>query len=538
MKYKELKRFEQVLQVLTKHELGYLIQKKLNPKTSKLEKINEPQVLREIIEELGGTFVKLGQFLSLRPDLIPLKYCEELSKLQDRLNPFPFKDAKKMIEKSFGASIKKIFSSFNKKPIASASIGQVYEARLKTGLKVAIKVKRPKIEEIIKTDLEILTLIASEIKKLSYYQVADPEEIVSELKEYTLTELNYLHEANKILKFYESFKGTAIKIPMPITKFCSNDILVMEFINGEKLIDYMDKKVKIERRKEIVDEIVNAFFKQVFIDGFFHADPHPGNIFVLKKTKDSNKKIAFLDFGITGEITEEVKKGLLDLFLAMFDKDLEKIINAMSELHLIESDSQELDSQELRRDMREMLGPYYGLSLKQINVPKLFGQSLKVAKKHNVKVPKDYVLLGKSLITLESVCSILYPEFNMVESAKPFITQLMVNKLSPKEIVSKGIHKLLDTKNELEALPVLAKEYFENSLNEQKKIKELSEQLSNLENNMHKTQDKAILIGAGIILIFAAIILKDTPPMLGDYPVMASILIIVAIFIFLHSTKK
>lgn len=530
-KIKDFKRFEQVISVLTKHEVGYLLKKKFHSKNS--DALNEPIVLRQIIEELGGTFVKLGQFLSLRPDLIPIKYCEELSKLQDQMKPYPFADAKKLIEKAFDSDIKKIFSSFNKKPVACASIGQVYKAKLKTGLSVAIKVKRPGIDSLINTDLEILELIASEIKKISKYQVADPQGIISELKEYTLRELNYLHEAGKIEKFYESFKDTSIKIPLPISKFCTQDVLVMEFVEGEKLIDYMDKKVSITRRKEIVDEIVNAFFKQVFVDGFFHADPHPGNILVLKETEKSNKKIAFLDFGITGEITDEIKQSLLNLFLAMFDKDLEKIITAMGDLHLIDS-----ESPELRSDMREMLGPYYGLSLRQINVPKLFAQSLKVAKKHNVKVPRDYVLLGKSLITLESVCTILYPEFNMVESAKPFVTHMVLNRYSPKEFVSKSVHKILTAKNELELVPHMIKQYFDNSKNQQMELKELSSHLNELETHINKTQDRMVIVASALILLFGGIIMNDVPPFIAGFPAITSLLIIISIGLFIYSARK
>ena len=528
----EAKRFEQVFRTLMKYELGFLVKKGL-----KIEKtnpdINEPVIIRKIIEELGGSFVKLGQFLSLRPDLIPIKYCDEFAKLQDDVKPFSFEEAKKLIENSTGKSVKNIFSSFNKKVLASASIGQVYRAKLKNGDEVAVKVRRPGIEELMEADLDILTNIAKQSKKYLSYEIADPECIVEELRSYTVHELDYMHETMNVLKFYKSFKNTSVKIPKPYKELCSDKIVVMEFIEGVKLNNYLKKKAPLKKRKEIADEIINAFFKQVFIDGIFHADPHPGNILVLNKAKYPHKAIAFLDFGITGEVTEEVKNSLLHLFIALIDKDVEKIITAMSELHLVDA-----NSPDLRKDMKNMLGPYYGVSLNKINVPKLFIQSMKVAKKNNIKIPADYVLLGKAMITLESVCSVIYPEFNFVESAKPFIAGMATYNFSPRKLASKSYHRLISLKDTIEEIPKVAKQYLERSEQQEKYMKELNEHVEILDSQIKQMMDRLIMIGCAFILMLGGYFLKDYPPVIDGFPIVSTAFIIVGLIIILFAATS
>jgi len=526
--FNEAKRFEQVLKTLMKYELGFLLKKGL--KKNRSQDINEPVVLRKIIEELGGTFVKLGQFLSLRPDLIPQKYCDEFAKLQDDVKPFSFEKAKKIVEDSTERSIKGLFSSFSKKVLASASIGQVYHAKLKNGPEVAIKVRRPGIEELMEVDLDILTMIAKQVKKYMNYEITDPEGIIEELRSYTMHELNYMHETMKISRFYKSFKDTSVKIPRPFKELCSEKVIVMEFIEGMKLSNYLKKKAPIKKRKEIADEIINAFFKQVFIDGIFHADPHPGNILVLNRKKYPTQAVAFLDFGITGEITEEIKHALIDLFIALIDRDIEKIITAMSELHLVDA-----NSPELRRDMRDMLGPYYGVSLNKIDVPKLFIQSMKVAKKNNIKIPTDYVLLGKAMITLESVCSVIYPEFNFVESAKPFIAGMALNNFSPRKFASKSYHKILDLKETIEEIPKVAKQYVEMSEQQDKYMKELSEHVGVLDSQIKRMMDRMVMIGCAFILMLGGYFLRDYPPIIGGFPIVSTIFIAVGLIIVLFA---
>ena len=518
-KFRQLKRFEQAVQVLFKHELGYILSKA----TVKSRK-TEPETVRKIFEELGGSFVKLGQILSLRPDLIPVKYCEELSRLQDNVKPFPYEDAVKIIEQETGQKLKKTFSSFSKKPIASASIGQVHKARLRTGEDVAVKIMRRDIQKIMETDIEIMFFFAKIIKNHYGSDVFDAEEIVQAFKEYTESELNYLIEGQSIASFLKNFEGTSVKIPRPFLEHSSEKVLVLEYVEGQKLSEFIHENKNVESRKKIVDEIFNAFLKQVYIDGVFHADPHPGNILVLK---GGEKKIALLDFGITGRIDAKVKADLVKLFLAMIDKDIDGITNSMAALHLLKD-----ANEEVKKDMREMLGPYYGVSMDKVNLPKLFLQSINVAKKHKIKVPKDYVLLGKAIVTVESVCTVLDPKFNFVESAKPFITKIMTHEYSPRKFIGKGATKLMHAKSLAESVPGLISQYFREDEERNKRIEEMSQHLLRMEGRVDLMAQRFFLIVSATVLLVAGFLFGEYEPMFSGISIFSMIAFLMSFGMF------
>nr|MCK4930223.1 AarF/ABC1/UbiB kinase family protein [Nanoarchaeota archaeon] len=259
--FRGIKRFEQVLKVITKYELGHFLEKaKLKKRSFKLKKkMTRPIELRMILEELGGTFIKLGQLLSLRPDLIPKEYCDELSKLQDDIEPFSFEEVKHVIKAEFKKPINKLFKKFEKKPVATASIGQVHVARLKNNKKVAVKVMRPGIKALIHTDLEILEHLARLFKHHVKQNIVDPEEIFEEFKRYTENELDYLKEAYNIKRFYNNFKKERkIKIPRVYDKFTTHRVLTMEFVEGVEVRQILihPKKYKRFNRKKISELIV------------------------------------------------------------------------------------------------------------------------------------------------------------------------------------------------------------------------------------------------------------------------------------------
>ncbi len=435
---RDIGRINQIARLLFKYELGYLIdQLKLKDYLSLNERLNKkkfeereakPYVFRLMMEELGGAFIKLGQLLSLRPDLIPKEYCDEFAKLQDNVKPFPFEDAKKIIENELKKPLGEVFSKFSNESIASASIGQVYSATLrKTNERVVIKVKRPRIELILKTDIELMLYLAKLIESHFPTNIINPSEIVNEFKRYTENELDYLKEARNIEKFYANFAGDKkVEIPKLFREYTTSNVLVMEYIHGIKI--GLIKRYKLNKKK-IVKNIVDAVFTQIFIHGFFHADPHPGNILLLE-----DYKIAFLDFGIVGRLDEDIKNSVFMLFKGLIEKNLDDTANAMLKLGVVDYD---INPAVLKEDIQDSLGEFYNVPVEQIKLSAAFNNMINLAKRENIRFPSNFVLLGKSIITLEGVALQLDPKFNLVEAAMPFVKKVMKMKTSPREIVRK-----------------------------------------------------------------------------------------------------
>ena len=432
----DIKRFEKIVQVLFKYELGFIVNKlklkrhlpikdRLNSK--KLEEINPaPGKARKIMEELGGAFIKLGQLLSLRPDLIPEEYCNEFKKLQDCVPEFSTVKAMEIIEEELRSPIHSIFEKFEKKPIASASIGQVYKAKMRHGRWVAIKVRRPNVEKIFKTDIDLLYYFARLFVKHFNPEMIDPIQIVKEFEHYTENELDFRVEARNISKFYKNFKDEkSIRIPELYEKSSTSKILVMEYLEGKNILDMRNESDKTKKR--IISTTVNSVFKQVFEDGFFHADPHPGNILVMK-----DGKIAFLDFGIVGRIDDELKDKMGDLFITTVLADVDGMGDSLIRLGMTPTN---INRQQLREDMHDHLGRYYGTDLKDVDMSKLLSQLIIIAKKHKIKLPTNFVLLTKAIITVEGFAAVLNPDYNLVKEAEPYVKRLKRNKMSPKAFI-------------------------------------------------------------------------------------------------------
>lgn len=451
---KDVKRLEEILHVLVANEFGYLIEKlKLKHilpmgirvrKTLFTQLDTQPKRIRKIFEQLGGTFVKLGQLLSIRPDLIPQEYCDEFAKLQDQVPAFSGEKAKKIIEKELNKKITKVFSYFNEKPIAAASIGQVHEAVLKNGRKVVVKVQRPEIKEKIKTDIHILYKIADLLEKKIKPRLFNPHDIIQEFERYTEKELDYIREGKNIDIFYKNFLNEKkVKIPEIFQEYTTNKLLVLEYIDGIKLLEL--KKIKKKSAKAIATNIAQAVFKQIFIDGFFHADPHPGNILVLK-----TDKIALLDFGIVGRFSEPLKEKVSNLFIGMVNADLEEITNSLLDLGII-GDNLEIDK--LKDDIREKFGEYYNTNIDKVDFIDVFNKSIFISREYDIKFPINFVLLGKSILTLQGVCLKLNPEFNLVEEARPFINKLIKQRMKAGNIVKQIFTHSIRLKNFILRLP-------------------------------------------------------------------------------------
>jgi ubiquinone biosynthesis protein len=458
-RYKNLSRLRQIVNILIKYGFDYIVKqlglinliskggKILKLKPSKIVQLPLPVRARLALEELGPTFVKLGQILSTRPDLIPPDYIEELQKLQDKVPPFAYDQVEQIIKRELGADISKIFKSFEQKAFAAASLGQVHQARLEDGDKAVVKVQRPDIEKTIETDLDILFHIARLTEKhIPASRLYDPVGIVEEFAKAIRFELDYGTEGRNAERFRKNFEDDKrIYTPKIYWEFSSKRILTMELIEGIKInsIEELDKAGY--DRKKIAENGAKAFMKQILIDGFFHADPHPGNILVMK-----DGVIGFMDFGMMGRLDEEIKEKCVDLLIAILERNPNKIINEMLNLGIT---SQEVDIHSLKIDIKEILDQYYNKPLKEIKLGELINQLVNIAIKYHIRIPAEFALLGKSLLTIEGIGLELDPDFNLAEIAKPYAKDVILERKSPQRLILKLLNDLAELYNLIILIP-------------------------------------------------------------------------------------
>jgi len=522
---RDVKRLEQIVIALVKYELGFIVEKLKLKKHLPVhkqfthshfqERDTHPKKIVKLFEELGGTFVKLGQLLSVRPDLLPTAFCDAFRELQDNVPEFSGEEAVRIIELELKKPIRALFSHFEKKPIAAASIGQVHKATLKNGRKVVVKVQRPGIRKLIDTDIDILFHLAQLIAHHYHPKLFDPVAIIREFERYTHDELDYNAEARNIERFHQNFQHDKItKIPSVHWSHTSERVLTMDFIHGYKISEVKDKLSKA-RKKLVAKRVVNAVYKQVFVDGFFHADPHPGNIFVRE-----NDYIAFLDFGIVGRFDEELKDKVVNLFVAMISADVDSMAKAMTDLGVI---GQNINTEFLERDLTATLGQYYGSSLEKVNLSTLFNQMLEVAKKNNMTMPTDLVLLGKSIVTVEGFAVELDPKFNLVKFSKPFVKKLARRKLKPDYLAKRVLKTTMSLKDFISRFPKQTNELLARIREGDKSIKAIDEDVRVLTVEIDRSSNR-VAIGLMITaFIIASALLFTVEIQQYGFPILATI---------------
>ncbi|MFH1692602.1 MAG: AarF/UbiB family protein [Candidatus Omnitrophota bacterium] len=436
---RDIRRLEHILGILAKYGFGYIVDKLHLPvfvaKPAKKEDFYHLPIevrARRILEELGPTFIKLGQMLSLHPEVIPYSFCKEFEKLQDRVAPIDYETIKMVVESEFHKPIARVFKAFAHESLASASLAQVHEVRFRKK-DLIVKIQKPHVEGVIKTDIEILEFLVSLIEK--HFEEAlqyNPRGILEEFKIYILGELNFSHEIVHLEKFRRNFRGSkSVYFPRTYRRLSTPKILVMEKISGVKISDLNKGKAgrlhKLDKKKTALI-LADCVLKQIFTDGFFHADPHPGNIFVLK-----NGRICFLDFGLVGRLDEAKKFRLVDIMTACIDKDVDRIIDLFRELGALESSNEE----KLKISLEEILDRYYGISLEEFDMNTFFKDLVKVISENKVKILPDYFLLLKTLVTAEGVGKMLDPHFNLTEKAQEFTRELIKEKYSAARVAKR-----------------------------------------------------------------------------------------------------
>ena len=532
--FKDLNRLRQIVDVLFRHELSFLIHNlnlKAHLSVSKRIRLKKevpdtaPYHLRLAMQELSGAFVKIGQLLSLREDLIPKEYTHEFSKLQDKVEPFPYEQVKQITESEFNKSIHQVFLKFEKDPIAAASVGQVHRAILKDGKKVAVKVQRPKIDEIFKTDIDLLYHLAGLVEKhypdLKQYNLG---QIVKEFEDYTNKELNYLIEARNVEIFYKNFLNYKnIKIPKPYLQYTTKKILTLEYIDGKKVLEAEINKGKV------VKIISDCFIKQVLEDGVFHADPHPGNIFILK-----DQKIAFLDFGIIGKVDYALRNKIEKLFISLVQADKDMLASSFMELGFVAKD---INVEQLKEDMVSHLGPYYDVSLNQIDICSAFYDLMALSRKYQMKLPSNFVLLIKAMATTEGFCKELDPNYNFVKSSKHYVDKILSKRTSSDYIASTIKNNIINFKDLIQNIPKDFRRFIASK--ERVKVDIDDEDIKRLTSPVNKALNKLSMgiIIAGLV-IAASLIPQTAEPLLLNIPLMSLILYLIALVLALKLLRR
>lgn len=392
--------------------------------------------LRLFLEELGPTFVKLGQIASTRPDLLPADIIAELERLQDKVAPFPFEEVERIVTEEFGEPLERLFAEFRQTPLAAASIGQVHYAVLRSGEQVAVKVQRPGIRPVVDTDLEILEDLARMAEsRLDWAKQYRIREVVEELARALRLELDYGNERRNAEKF--AAQGSAlpfIHIPAVYWEMSTGKVLTMEYIDGIKLSDRERLDDAGFSRRTIAERLVQAILHQALIDGFFHGDPHPGNVLALP-----DGRLALIDFGMAGRLSPEMKMHVAAFVLALRSQDAAGILRAVMAMGLV---PEEADTGDLLGDIDTMRDKYYNVPLARIHLGEAVNDLFALAFRHDIRMPTDLTLLGKSLLTMEGVVTSLDPSFSVIDAAEPFGKRLLIDKFNPNRLAKRLLGKL------------------------------------------------------------------------------------------------
>lgn len=453
-----LKRLNEIYKVLKNNDFGYLIEENTffkkfpflrNYQMEKEENFLDESVplrIRKVLEELGPAYIKLGQMLSTRPDLIGFEIAEELQQLRDNTPVTPFDDIKEVIEEELGQPIENVYEDIDKNPLGSASIGQVYKAKLKnTGEEIAIKVQKPKSREIIESDIKIMKFLAKRIDKyISTTKTFNLPAIVSEFERSILKEINYLEEVMNMQNIENNFKNVSyVKIPKAYIEYCSEKLITMELIKGVSVTDLIEGDYPHINKKTIADYGLKSYFKQVMIDGYFHADPHPGNLIV---TQDN--KLCFIDMGMMGILSDDFKENLAEFMLLLINGNTDNIIKQLIYMDII-SPSQ--NTPELRADINDLLNLYYGAELK--NMDGAMEDLLNAMIKNNVVLPNEFVMIGRGIALIEDTGKKLDPNFNAVIELKKLSRKIVINKYKPERLAKVSLNYLLQLEHLAKDLP-------------------------------------------------------------------------------------
>ena len=477
-----------------------------------------PVKLRLMLQELGTTFIKLGQLLSTRPDVVGEKIADELANLQDDNPAITYEQVKEIVERELNGNIDELFEDFHHEHLATASIGQVHEAKLITGERVAVKIQKEGITDKIDLDIKIMKYVANRADKWnSDLRKINLPGIMEEFDRSIHKEIDYNNEFMNMQRIEMNFVDNPyIHIPETYPEYCSSKVLTMEFIAGTKLNDVYESTGDEFDKKLLAKNVLDSYLQQLFIDGFFHGDPHPGNIMIL-----DNNVICYLDEGMMGSFDQDFKRNLSEVMLLFVDQDVDGLIDQLMYMEILDYD---IDTRTLKRDMNDLFGRYFGVSLNRFDG--VLEALLSLMQDYGVILPNEVVTMARGLSMIEAIAHNLDPEIDVFASIKPIAKEIARQKANPKNYLKSKKSSMIMYGHMIQALPKLLTRLIHKVENEELQLK--------LEVDIN---DKVTIVALVSALIIGSSIVSFGPRMF-DMPVISLIGYIIAIILSIIGIKK
>jgi ubiquinone biosynthesis protein len=520
---RNLGRLSEIAQVAVRHGFGYWFDTHrltdLFPRRGpRAELDGQPsqrgQHLREMLDELGPTFVKFGQLLSTRPDILPADIIAELRGLQDDVRPFPFTEVEQVVEEDLGLTLDKLFLEFEERPIAAASIGQVHGAMLPNGKRVAVKVQRPSAPRRIESDLALLYQAARIAKeRVRALDFIDTRQVVDEFARAIRQELDYRLEARNADRFHRNFAGHPhVHVPRVYWSYTRSRVLTLEWLDGTQVADIDPDEWSVEERRDLAYLMTETWMTMIFRHGFFHGDPHPANVLVLGRAD----QIGLVDFGATGKLTDDDMAKLTRLFIDAAAENVDALPRRLADLGVRYPKERE---EEFLVELRDLYYRYYGASLSEIDPMQVIREAFNLIYAMNLRLPTRFLLLDKAIATLGSVGVDLYPDFNVFEVARPYARGLMLERFGPRRLAVRAGKESLRLAQVVTEMPYQLHDFLEEIRDGQIEVGFVHKGLDDLLNRMDVVFNRLVvamivaggLIGSSLIGIFA----KAGPHLLG-----------------------
>ncbi|MBI5598771.1 MAG: ubiquinone biosynthesis protein UbiB [Deltaproteobacteria bacterium] len=535
--YKSIKRLRAIISVMVTYGFYPLLEslrltrliavhRRLAGKKTGAER-EEPSMavrLRLAFEELGPTFIKFGQILSSRPDIIPDEFIAELLKLQDEVRPFPFKDVARVIEKEFKAPLASVFSSIDETPVAAASIAQVHRAVTVEGREVVVKVQRPGIKDVIDTDIAILKYVARVMfKHIPESRVHDPVGVVDEFAKIIKREMDFTLEASYMEKFRANFADDAsVEIPEVFWKHTRKRILTMSKVSGIKIDHVAELRGKGIATGKVAGLLMKVFFTQMFDHGLFHGDLHAGNILVR-----GEERLSLLDFGIVGRLDEDLKQHLADIFLGILNEDPASLARLYLKMGILPDD---IDMAAFVREYGDITVHYFNRPLSYIRIGDLFMDHIRLVTAYRIKIPREFLLFSKCIVQLEGLVRVLDPEADIVKTCEPFAAQVVRKRLSPSAVISDGMTTLDDYRDLVNNVPVYTRRVFKKILSDDLSVQFVHRGLEDLLGEMDRSSNRLTfgIILAALVIGSSLIIAANAGPAVMGYPALGIIGFVIA----------
>lgn len=460
--------------------------------------------VRLALESLGATFIKFGQVLSTRPDLIPPDITAELEKLQEQVPPFPSAEAIALVENELGGSVDELFTEFDSEPFAAGSLGQVHRAVHKNGAILAVKIRRPEVVQLVESDLSLMMELAILIEQyIPESHAFDPIGLVSHFSRTIRRELNYRREAHTLKEFGKLFQDDAtLAVATVFDDLSTESVLTMQYIDGYRINDSKKLATARIRPKDIAANGARVFMKQAFEFGIFHGDPHPGNIRILP-----DGSLCLLDYGMIGLLDENKRDQLVDLLTAVSQNDVQRTVELVQQ---IGEPYETIDAPLLYADVREFVSNYYDLSFEQMNVGKMLSDFVAILSVHHIRCPADFMLLIRAMVTLEGVGRELDPQFNFAEHLVPFVEQILRARYHPRRLFNRCVKESQRLLQMMHDIPISTGKVLEKIANNDLKIQLEHRSIDHLITELDRSSNRVVISVVVASLILASALIMRT----------------------------